>query len=80
MTPMPTRRPQAAPIKSEGIKTPLDTLRPYVQHAIKKYKLTNIAKLLNVKDPEKKKTDVGIGKQFKMAPAWRPFKLKKSVP
>lgn len=33
---MPKSRPQAAPMSSEGMKTPADTVRPYVQHARRK--------------------------------------------
>jgi hypothetical protein len=33
---MPISRPHAAPMSSEGMKTPADTASPYVQHARKK--------------------------------------------
>lgn len=33
---IPHSLPQAAPISRDGMKTPADTARPYVQHARKK--------------------------------------------
>uniref|UniRef100_A0A6B0URM9 Putative secreted protein n=1 Tax=Ixodes ricinus TaxID=34613 RepID=A0A6B0URM9_IXORI len=36
-TPTPSRRPQTAPTSRVGMKTPLDTLSPYVQQLRKKY-------------------------------------------
>jgi hypothetical protein len=51
-SPIPTNRPQAAPVKREGMKSPLDTLSPYVQHDSRKYKMKNTATDATLCEPE----------------------------
>lgn len=51
---IPKSRPQAAPISREGMKTPADTVRPYVQHASKKYVRVNNPRVCGLYVPIKR--------------------------
>ena len=44
-TPMPTSLPQAAPVARDGMKTPLETLSPYVHTLRKNNTIVNTTKL-----------------------------------
>lgn len=48
---IPHSLPQAAPISRDGMKTPADTVRPYVQHARKKYVSVNKPSVRGLYDP-----------------------------
>lgn len=50
MTPMPIRRPQAAPIARDGMKTPLDTLKPYVHTDSRKHAIVKAIKVMGLYD------------------------------
>ena len=54
MTAMPTSLPQAAPVSNEGMKTPLETLSPYVHTANKKYSEANKPSVTAVYEAENK--------------------------
>lgn len=48
---IPNSRPHAAPRRRDGIKTPADTVKPYVQQARKKYSNVNRPSVCGLKEP-----------------------------
>ncbi len=55
---MPIIRPHTAPMRREGMKTPLDTIRPYVQVASKWYTINRTIRAPYVHSSEKYKSNL----------------------